>query len=50
MHVHVGALEAITFLLTLIIVGAGWRLAAGHLVQSSNPTAVTFGEAMAYIF
>lgn len=50
MHVHIGALEAITFILTLIIVGAAWRLAASHLATSNNPTAVTFGEAMAYIF
>jgi hypothetical protein len=49
-HVHIGALEAVTFLLFLIIVGAGWRMAAGHLVQSDNPTAVVFGEAMASIY
>lgn len=50
MHVHVGALEAVTFALMLVIVGAAWRVTAGHLAQSSNPTAVTFGEAMAFIF
>lgn len=50
MHVHVGALEAVVFLLMLIIVGAAWRLAAGHLAKSGNSTAQVFGEAMAYIF
>lgn len=50
MHVHVGALEAIVFLLMLVILGAAWRTAAGHLAQSNNSTAVTFGEAMAFIY
>jgi hypothetical protein len=50
MHVHVGAMEAVVFLLMLIIVGAGWRLGASHLAQSDNPTAQVFGQAMAFIF
>jgi hypothetical protein len=48
-HVHVGALEAVVLLCMLIILVSGWRLVAGHLAQSDNPTAVTFGQAMAYI-
>lgn len=50
MHVHVGALELVTFILMLVIAGAAWRLSASHLVRSDNPTAVTFGEAMAFIY
>lgn len=50
MHVHVGALEAIVFLLMLVILGAAWRLAASHLVGSDNSTANVFGQAMAFIY
>lgn len=50
MHVHVGALEAVTFLLMMIIVGSAWRLGASHLAKSDNPTAQVFGQAMAFIY
>lgn len=50
MHVHVGALEAIVFLLMLIIIGGGWRLASAHLATSDNSTAQVFGQAMAFIY
>lgn len=50
MHVHVGALEAVVLLCMIIILSAGWRLGAAKLVQSDNPTAVAFGQAMAFIW
>lgn len=50
MHVHVGALEVVVFLLTLVIVGAGWRTVAGHLARSDSSGKRTIGEAMAYVY
>lgn len=50
MHVHVGALEVAVFILTLVIVGAGWRTLAGHFARSDNPGRRTLGEAMAFIY
>ncbi len=42
------AASAMTIFLAVLLAGSVWRLASLHLASSSNPTARSLGQAMAF--
>ena len=48
MHAHFSAVSAASVFLAVLVWGTLWRLAAAHMVASSNTTLQHLGQAMAF--
>lgn len=48
MHTHIGALNALTVMLFIALIGTVWRLSAAHLIATDNSTAKNVGQAMLF--
>jgi hypothetical protein len=48
MHTHFSFMSAAQVFLSVLVIGTLWRLAALHLVASSNPTFAHLGKAAGF--
>lgn len=48
MHTHIGAVNALTVMLFIALIGTVWRLSAAHLIATDSPAAKNVGQAMLF--
>ena len=48
MHTHIGAVNALTVMLFIALIGTVWRLSAAHLIATESSTAKNIGQAMLF--